>query len=117
MRTLIRKKKTPRDRIAEIGQSVSAHTVEAGHKVREELDELVPKAAAAASQALHSAARTPSKARKLVLLLTAAGGAAAIWTLWWKRSRIDWDSQLEEVAPSDPGSVGDHVEGFAGPNS
>ena len=43
-------------RLGTLGHSVSEHTTEAGHKVREEFDDVAPKVAAAASRAAHTVA-------------------------------------------------------------
>ena len=46
----------PHSRIGTLGHSVSEHTTDAGHKVREEFDDVAPKVAAAASRAAHTVA-------------------------------------------------------------
>lgn len=53
MKTLMNK--TPRrSRLGTIGNTVSTHTSEAGHKIREEFDDVAPKVAAAASDAVQT---------------------------------------------------------------
>jgi hypothetical protein len=78
MKTLIRKKKSRRGRLGAIGQTVSVHTAEAGHKIREEFDEVAPKAAAAASEALHTAAHTAAERSRPVRAEAASRGSAAL---------------------------------------
>jgi ferric-dicitrate binding protein FerR (iron transport regulator) len=55
MKNPMRKEPT-HSRLGTIGHSVSDHTTEAGHKVREEFDDVAPKVAAAASKAAHTVA-------------------------------------------------------------
>jgi hypothetical protein len=78
MNILTHKKKSPRGRIGEIGHSVSVHTAEAGHKVREEFDDMVPKATAAASDVLHAAAHTAAERSRPVRAEAASRGSAAL---------------------------------------
>ena len=49
-------RKEPHSRLGTIGHSVSDHTADAGHKLREEFDDVAPKVAAAASKAAHTVA-------------------------------------------------------------
>jgi hypothetical protein len=78
MKTLIGKKKSRRSRIGAIGHTVSVHTAETGHRIREEFDEVAPKAAATASEALHTAARTAVERSRPVRAEAASRGSAAL---------------------------------------
>jgi len=49
-------------RLGALGHTMSEHTAEAGHKIRDEFDDVAPKVAAAASQAVQTAAHAANAA-------------------------------------------------------
>ena len=77
MKTLIGKK-PERSRLGAIGHTVSAHTAEVGHKVREEFDDVAPKVVAAASEAAHGAVHTAAERSRPVRTEAASRGSAAL---------------------------------------
>ncbi|MEZ0112476.1 ferric-dicitrate binding protein FerR (iron transport regulator) [Catenulispora sp. EB89] len=65
-------------RLGAIGHTVSEHTAEAGHKIRDEFDDVAPKVAAAASQAVHTAAHAAMERSRPIRTEAASRGSAAL---------------------------------------
>lgn len=61
-----------------IEQTVSEHAAEAGHKIRDEFDDVAPKVAAAASQAVHTVAHTAAERSRPIRTEAASRGSAAL---------------------------------------
>lgn len=71
--------KTPeRSRLGAVGHAVSERTAEAGHKVREEFDDVAPKVTAAASRAAHTVAHTTAERTYPLRAEAASRGSAAL---------------------------------------
>jgi Family of unknown function (DUF5324) len=90
-------KKSERTQLNEIGHTVSARAAEAGHKVHEEFDDIAPKVAAAASDALHAAVHTAAERSRPVRAEAASRGSAALAGL------------LGEVTPAQIKTMSDHA--------
>ncbi|MBS2532631.1 DUF5324 family protein [Catenulispora sp. NF23] len=71
--------KTPdHSRLSTIGHTLSEHSAEAGHKIRDEFDDVAPKVAAAASQAVHTTAHAAMERSRPIRTEAAARGSAAL---------------------------------------
>ena len=77
MKSLIHKE-PDHSRLSTIGHTVSEHTAEAGHKIRDEFDDVAPKVAAAASQAVHTAAHAAMERSRPIRTEAASRGSAAL---------------------------------------
>ncbi|MEY9894959.1 hypothetical protein ABIA35_006220 [Catenulispora sp. MAP12-49] len=67
-----------RSRLGEVGHTVSERTAEAGHKLREEFDEVAPKVTTAASRAAHTVAHTTAERTRPIRAEAASRGSAAL---------------------------------------
>ncbi|MEY9931736.1 hypothetical protein ABH926_006385 [Catenulispora sp. GP43] len=72
-------RKTPdRSLLGTIEHTVSEHAAEAGHKIRDEFDDVAPKVAAATSQAVHTVAHTAIERSRPIRTEAASRGSAAL---------------------------------------
>ncbi|MEY9857822.1 ferric-dicitrate binding protein FerR (iron transport regulator) [Catenulispora sp. GAS73] len=85
-------------RLGAIGHTVSEHTAEAGQKIRDEFDDVAPKVAAAASQAVHTAAHAAMERSRPIRTEAASRGSAALSGLLGEVSPAQID-RLSRRAP------------------
>lgn len=67
-----------RSRLGTIGHAVSVPTTEAGHQIREEFDDVVPKITTAASKAVHTVTHTAADRSRPAVAEAASRGSAAL---------------------------------------
>jgi Family of unknown function (DUF5324) len=83
-----------RSRLGTVGHAVSERTAEAGHKVREEFDEVAPKVATAASKAAYTVAHTTAERTRPIRAEAASRGSAALSGLLGEVS----PAQIEKIS-------------------